>query len=169
MLVKDINIKNHTYYYFDDIINIKDFDPSNIKIDEQSYENIFIYYIGYVSIKKVLKVYSVNPLYIVFGKENGCFEEISGNKYQKQVPTNENKEKIKKYEKLWFKTRNFVRSITRNLNDSNEKYIKIKLDPDEKFPLNKAVEVPIVTTVVWFVFHENNKYYPKILFKLMSV
>ena len=95
MLVKDINIKNHTYYYFDDIINIKDFDPSNIKIDEQSYENIFIYYIGYVSIKKVLKVYSVNPLYIVFGNKNGYFEEISGNKYQKQVPTNENKEKIK--------------------------------------------------------------------------
>ena len=77
MLVKDINIKNHTYYYFDDIINIKDFDPSNIKIDEQSYENIFIYYIGYVSIKKVLKVYSVNPLYIVFGNKNGYFEEIS--------------------------------------------------------------------------------------------
>ena len=77
MRVKDINIKNHTYYYFDDVINIKDFDPSNIKIDEQSYENIFIYYIGYVSIKKVLKVYSVNPLYIVFGNKNGYFEEIS--------------------------------------------------------------------------------------------
>ena len=33
--VKDINIKNHTYYFFDDIINIKVFDPNNIKIDEQ--------------------------------------------------------------------------------------------------------------------------------------
>ena len=169
MRVKDINIKNHTYYYFDDVINIKDFDPSNIKIDEQSYENIFIYYIGYVSIKKDLKFYSVNPLYIVFGNKNGYFEEINGNKYQTQVPTNENKEKIKKYEKLWLKTRNFVRSITRNLNDSNEKYMKTKFDPDEKFPLNKAREVPIVTTVVRFAFHENNKYYPKILFKLMSV
>ena len=46
---------------------------------------------------------------------------------------------------------------------------KLKFDPDEKFPLNKAREVPIVTTVVRFAFHENNKYYPKILFKLMSV
>ena len=33
--VRDINIKNHTHYFFDDIINIKDFDPNNIKIDEK--------------------------------------------------------------------------------------------------------------------------------------
>ena len=34
---KDINIKNHTYYFLDDIINIKEFDPINTKIDENSY------------------------------------------------------------------------------------------------------------------------------------
>ena len=55
MSVKDINIKNHTYYFFDDIINIKDFDPDNINIDVKSYKNILIYYIGYVTIKKDLK------------------------------------------------------------------------------------------------------------------
>ena len=48
--VKDINIKNHTYYFFDDI-NIKNFDPNNIKIDEKLYKNILIYYIAYVTIK----------------------------------------------------------------------------------------------------------------------
>ena len=41
--VKDINIKNHTYYFFDDIINIKDFDPNNTKINQKSYKNILIY------------------------------------------------------------------------------------------------------------------------------
>ena len=49
--IKDIDIKNHTYYFFNDIINIEYFDPSNIKIDEKSYKNILIYYIGYVTIK----------------------------------------------------------------------------------------------------------------------
>ena len=39
--------------------------------------------------------------------------------------------------------------------------MKVKFDPDEKFPLNKTIEVPIVKTVVRFVFHENNKYYLK--------
>ena len=44
MSVKDINIKSHTYYFLNDIINIKYFDPGNIKINEKSYKNILIYY-----------------------------------------------------------------------------------------------------------------------------
>ena len=40
--LKDIDIKNHTYYFFDDIINIKNFDPKKIKIDDESYKNILI-------------------------------------------------------------------------------------------------------------------------------
>ena len=66
MSVKDINIKNHTYYFFDDISNKKEFDSDNIKIDENSYKNILIYYIGYVTVKKGLKTYSVNPLYLIY-------------------------------------------------------------------------------------------------------
>ena len=59
--VKKISIKNRTYYFFNDIFNIERFDPNNT--DEKSYKNILIYYIGYVTIKKYLKIYSVNPLY----------------------------------------------------------------------------------------------------------
>ena len=60
--VKDIDIKNQTYYFFNDIINIKNFDPNNIKIDEKSYKDILIYYIGYVTIRdsKYVKINSVN-------------------------------------------------------------------------------------------------------------
>ena len=61
MSVKNINIKNHAYYFFDDIINIKEFNPNNIKIDQKSYKNILIYYIGYVTIKNDLSIYSLNP------------------------------------------------------------------------------------------------------------
>ena len=43
MCVKDINIKIKTYCFFDCIVNIKDFDPNNIKVDEKSYKKIFIY------------------------------------------------------------------------------------------------------------------------------
>ena len=48
--VKDVDIKSHTYYFFN-IINIKIFDSNTIKIDEKSYKNILIYYIGYKTIK----------------------------------------------------------------------------------------------------------------------
>ena len=46
--VKDINIKNRTYYFFKDIVNMKNLDLNNIQTDEKSYKNILIYYIGYV-------------------------------------------------------------------------------------------------------------------------
>ena len=51
--VKQINVKNQTYYFYNDIINLKDFDPNLLKIDKKSYKNNDIYYIGYITIKKI--------------------------------------------------------------------------------------------------------------------
>ena len=71
--VKDIDMKNHTYYFSNDTINIKNFDPNNFKKDKKSYKNILIYYIGYVTITdlKYVKLNSVNPLYLIFSKVSG--------------------------------------------------------------------------------------------------
>ena len=143
------------------IIYIENVYPNNIRTDEKSYKNILIYYIGYVTIKKDLQTDSVNPLYFVFIKVNGCCEEINRNKYLTLVSTNESKEKIKKYEELWVKIRDLIRSITKNLDDYDEKYMKIKFDSDDNLPLNKTIEIILVTIVVIAVFHENNKYYPQ--------
>ena len=49
--VKDIDTENCTYYFFNDMIRIKNVDPNNIKKHEKPYKNVFIYYIGYVTIK----------------------------------------------------------------------------------------------------------------------
>ena len=81
-MVKDINIKKCTDYFFNDIIYMKKFNPNNIKTDQKLYKNILIYYIGYVTIKEYIRTYSVNnPLYLIFRYVNGCFGEINGNKY----------------------------------------------------------------------------------------
>ena len=82
--------------------------------------------------------------------------------YLSLVPTNENKEKIKKYEELWIKIKDLIRSITKNLDDYDEKYMKIKFDSDGNLPLNKTTEIPIVAKAVRAVFHENNKCYPQV-------
>ena len=73
----------------------KTFDPNNIKTDEKSYKNIFIYYIWYVTIRdsKCVKINSVNSLYLIFSKMNGYFEEINKNMLLMLNPTNESKEK----------------------------------------------------------------------------
>ena len=164
MNVKDINIKNRTYYFFDDIMNIRDFDPNSIKTDEKSYKNVLIYYIGYVVIKKDLKIFSANLLYLIFGRVNGYFKGINGNKYLTLVPTNKSKEKIKKYEELWIKIRDLIRSITKNLDDYDEKHMKIKFDSDDNLSLNKTIQILIVTIVIRAVFLENNRYYPQVFF-----
>ena len=49
--IKEINIKNRTYYFFDDMIKIEDFNPGLLKITKKTYRNIDIYYIGYITKK----------------------------------------------------------------------------------------------------------------------
>ena len=70
-----------------------------------------------------MKIDSVNLLYLIFNKVNGYFEEINENKYLTLVASNESKEKIKIYEELWSNIRGLIRSITRNSDDYDEKYM----------------------------------------------
>ena len=60
--IKEVNIKNRTYYFFNNVINVKDFDPNLLKLDKKPYKNIDIYYIGYITIKDYdfVKINSVN-------------------------------------------------------------------------------------------------------------
>ena len=71
--MKQINIKNQTNYFYNDIVNIKNFEPNLLKIDKKSYKNIGIYNIGYITIKKIddyENIYSVNPLYLIVNHAN---------------------------------------------------------------------------------------------------
>ena len=54
--VNQIDIKNRTYYFYNDMINIKHLDPILLKIDKKSYRNISSYNIGYITIKKLMTV-----------------------------------------------------------------------------------------------------------------
>ena len=76
--LKQINIKNRTYYFYNDIIDLENFDSSLLKIDKKSYKGIGIYNIGYITIKKIddyENIYSVNPLYLIIAHANGYIEE----------------------------------------------------------------------------------------------
>ena len=72
--VKETNIKNQTYYFFDDMINIKTFHSNLLKIDKKWYKDTDIYYIGYITIKKFgdyENIHSVNLLYITIHSATG--------------------------------------------------------------------------------------------------
>ena len=80
------------------MINLKNFESNLLKIDKKHYKGIDIYYIGYITIKKIgdcENIYSVNPLYLIIGKVDGLFEEKNGSKYLVFDSTDENKEVLK--------------------------------------------------------------------------
>ena len=82
--VKEINIKNQTYYFFDDMINLENFESNLLKIDKKHYKGIDTYYIGYITIKKIdgcENIHTVNPLYLLVNHASEYIEEKNGNKY----------------------------------------------------------------------------------------
>ena len=92
--IKQINIKNQTYYFYNDIIDIKTFDSNNLKLDKKTYKDLDIYNIGYVTIKKIGDCYdvnSVNPLYLRIDNASGYIKEINKDKYLVFDDTDENK------------------------------------------------------------------------------
>ena len=102
--VKQINIKNRTYYFYNDQINLKDFDASLLKVDKKNSKQIGVYYIGYVTFKEIANcnnINSVNPLYLMIDKMIGHFEEKNENKYLVLDEIDENKEVLEKYEEVW--------------------------------------------------------------------
>ena len=93
--IRQSNIKNRTYYFYNDQINLKDFDASMLKIDKKNYKDIDVYYIGYVNFKEIANcdnINSVNPLYLMIDKMIGHFEEKNGHKYLVLDDIVENKE-----------------------------------------------------------------------------
>ena len=76
-VIKQTDIKNRTYYFHNDMINIKKFDSNLLKINKKSYKDIGIYNIGNIKIKKIddcESIYSVNPLYLRVDYVNGYIE-----------------------------------------------------------------------------------------------
>ena len=78
-----IKIKYCTYYFFNDMTNIKNFDPNQIITDKKSYKNIFIYYSGYVTFKNLsyTKINSVIPQHFITDKADEYIDESNGKKY----------------------------------------------------------------------------------------
>ena len=92
---KQINIKNWTYYFYNDQIDLKDFDAKLLKIDKKDYKDIDNYYVNYVTVKKIANcnnINSVNPLYLMIDEMIGYFEGKNGNKYLVLDDVDENKE-----------------------------------------------------------------------------
>ena len=138
--VKQVNFKNRTYYFYNDMINIKNFEPSLLNIDKKSFKDVGIYNIGYITIKKTddcKNIYSVNPLYLLIDHANGYIEKEYANKYLVFNSADEIKELLKKFNDVWSGIKNKIEEVSGGKYDYKKDYMKIKFDSDDDLPLSK--------------------------------
>ena len=160
--VKQINTKNRTYYFYNDIIDIKNFDAWFLKVDKKSCKNIGIYNIGYITIKKIddcKNIHSVNPLYLRIDHTNRYVEEKGVNKYLIFDSTDENKELLKKYNDVWDEIKDKTKEVSIGECDYEKDYMKIKLNSNDNLPLNKPLKLHNMTITIRSVFEEDGKLY----------
>ena len=163
--VKQINIKNRTYNFYNDMIDLKTFEPNLLQIDKKSYKNIDIYNIGYITIKRIddhESIYSVNPLYLQVNHVNGYIEEKNKNKYLIFNSTDKNKELIKKYQHVWSGTKNKIEAVSSGECDYEKDCMKIKFNSDDNILLNKPLNCYMMTIIIRSVFEEDGKLYPQV-------
>ena len=157
--VRDPNIKNRTYYYLNNIIDIKKFEPSLIKIDKKLHRDFDIYYIGYITIKKFSSyenIRSVNPLCLIFHSATGYFKEEYGEKYLIL-------DLIEKHEEAFYGILSEIKTINGGKKLFYEKnYARISANTDDDVPLNKQRKFPTLTIIIRCVFQKGEELDPLI-------
>ena len=162
------SIKNRPYYLFNDMINIKNFNPRLLGIDKLSCKiaNINTYHIEYMTMKSLehVNIDSEDSLYLIFKNVDGYIVEKSNeNKYLILASTHNKKEVLKKYTEL----RDEIKNQIATTNDGKPiKYkkdsIKIRFESDDYLPLGKILNILSMIIVTRSVFQENNRYYPQL-------
>ena len=107
MTNKQLNLKNRTYYFYNDLINIKNFDHSNLRLDKQSVFNNDVYYIGYITKKPEYNINSVNPLHLIINRIKDHFEEVDGDKYL--IISSENGVIMQKYQEVFDRIKEIIK------------------------------------------------------------
>ena len=159
---KQINIKNQNYYFYNDIIDLENFDARLIKIDKKSYKDINIYNIGYVTKKNDDCVnISVNPLYLGITHVNEYIEEKGMDKYLVLDSTDKNKDVLKKYD-IFNGIRDKITEVNNKECDYEKDYMKTKFNSDDDLPINESLESHLMTITIRHVIEEDGKFYPQV-------
>ena len=164
--VKELNIKNQTYYFFDNMINIKNFHSDLLKIDKKSYKVINIYYIGYITIKNFSdceNIGSVNPFYLIIHSATGHLKEKNGEKYLIIYST-------EKYEEVFFGIKSEIKTINGGKKlFYEENYARIGVNTDDDLPLKQNTKISNVNNNYQMCFSRGWKIISTNLFRWMFI
>ena len=171
---KEINIKNWTYYFYNDIIDLHEFDESKIKVDKKDFNDIDIYYLGYEHKKKISEcnvINSVNPLYLRIINKNGQFKKGKDDAWYLVIS---DKDVYKKLVDIFESIKNKITEKKWDALEYDKDYMKIKFESNNIFPTDKDANIHLATIVIRAIFPKDGKYYPQLfldggLYKNVSV
>ena len=173
--IKQINIKIRTYYFYNDIIDLDEFDESRIRVDKKDFNDIDIYYLGYEHKKKISEcdvINSLNPLYLKIINMNARFKKAKDDAWYLVIS-----DKDDAYKKLIDTLESIKKKITEktwNAVKYDNDYMKIKFESNNICPTDKDVNIHIATIIIRTIFAKDSKYYPQLflddgLYKNVSI
>ena len=161
---KEINIKNRTCYYYNDIIDLDEFDESKIKVDKKDFNDIDIYYLGYEYKKKITEcnvIRSVNPLYLRIVDIKGQFEKGKDDAWYLVISDKD--DMYKKLVDIFESIKNKTTEKTWGALEYEKDYMKIKFESNNIFPTDKDVNTHLSAIVIKAIFAKDGKDYPQLL------
>ena len=162
---KEINIKNQTYYFYNDIINL----------DKKDFNDMDIYYLSYEYKKKITecnKIKSVNPLYLRIVDIKGQFEKGKDDVWYLVISDKD--DVYKKLVDIFESIKNEIIEKIWDVLEYDKDCMKIKFEINNILPTHKDVNIQLATIVIRAIFAKDRKYYPQLflddgLYKNVSV
>ena len=160
MTTKQLDVKNETYYFYNDLINVSNFEPGNLKLGKKTWRDIDIYYIGYVDKGKPLEwgVSSVNPLYLIVNKVFCFVGEKDGVKYLKI----DKGEILNKWDQVFNGNKYHINKTDNGEVKFGSDYDKIRFVSNDNLPLGKLIYFPTLAVVIRYIFKHGDLFYPQV-------
>ena len=160
MTTRKLYIKNRTYYFYNDLIDLSNFEAINLNLDKKNWKDIDIYYIGYIDKEKPSdwEVNSANPLYLIINKVFCFVEEKKGVKYL----SIDRSEVLNKLNQVFNGLKCNIEKITGEKVNYDSEFYKIKFITEDSLPLGKLIYFPTLTVVIRCVFGQNGIYHPQV-------
>ena len=151
--IKQINIKNRTHYFYNDIIDLDEFDESKIKVDKKDFNDIDVYYLGYEYKKKITEcnvIRSVNPLYLRIVDIKGQFEKGKDDAWYLVISDKD--DVYKKLVDIFESIKNKITEKTWDVVEYDKDYIKIKFESNDILHADKDVNIYMATVKIRAIF-----------------
>ena len=155
--IKQINIKNRTYYFYNDIIDLDEFDGSKIKVDKKNFNDIDIYYLGYEYKKKITEcneINSVNPLYLRITDMKGQFKKGKDDNTWYLIIFGDI-DVLRKFANICKSIRTKIEENMGGFVQYDKNYTRIKFESDENLPTDKIVNIHLATIIIRSVISPN--------------